>query len=133
MSALAVLALAGCHGQDSTSVLSSDPLVGSFGVKENGTVTPYLKVDKVNGKYQASDFDTATKSWTLENTDTKPVTRDELKNLIGREPDFDFQGIQIGDVVFFHVPADTPLGQFSTHTGYFALLAIQPVELQKLD
>ena len=109
----------------------SDPLAGTWGIKEGDAVKPIMKVEKNGDQYAVSEYKNG--SWEPLKEKVKPMTQDDLVKLTGRKEADSTIGIQSNSFAFFHVPVGWSVPGFATQTGYVIFVPIKLIDLQRIS
>ncbi|BBA45601.1 TPA: hypothetical protein ACK3Q6_004025 [Burkholderia cepacia] len=123
---LFALTLAACGDR----AASSDPLVGSWGVKDGDVVKPFFKVEKNGEHYTISEYKDG--KWQPENEQVAAMTPADLEKVSGRKESGDVVGVQGNSFAFFRVPVGWSVPGFASKTGYVLFVPIKLVDMQRV-
>jgi len=107
-----------------------DNLVGTWGESIHGQTWPLLKIEKANGRYVL--YTNADGRWYRTSEYLYAATKADLERLVHHPVSVPVIGLKGGVAAVFMVPAGWNEGNFSTHTGFFAVTWFGPVELIRM-
>jgi hypothetical protein len=107
-----------------------DKLIGTWGESIQGQTWPLLKIEKDKGRYVL--YTNADGHWYRTSEYMNMATKADLEQWVHHPVKGRVTGLAGGVAAVFMVPAGWTDGNFSTHTGFFAVTWFGPIELVRI-